>query len=383
MGKRQDAVDAARLAAKEEALRTEIRAEVEEEYRNEHAIRFETQRGRLLKANRDLRSLRKEVSELREAAGIAEDLEGLSVAAPPIEKRLEDERDTSVAVFAFSDWHAGETVSAGQVNGLNEYDPEIFRERAEAVWRNGLSLVEGHRAMTHIDTLVVGLLGDMMTGFLHEDLRLTNSMTPQEELLELMEAIVQGLDLMLREGDFGRILVPCAYGNHGRGTLKPSHAAGAKTSWEVMLYRMLARHYAAEERIEFIVPEGAHVYTDILGTTVRWHHGDGFKFGGGVGGVLIPARKALARWDSMKPAHQTVVGHWHSLTWDRNLIVNGSLIGQSAYGMNVGAYEPPQQAFFLIHEEHGRTAMHPIFCEVPKLQVVKPRQAKRRPRKAA
>jgi hypothetical protein len=48
--------------------------------------------------------------------------------------------------------------------------------------------------------------------------------------------------------------------------------------------------------------------------------------------------------------------------------VNGSLIGPTAYGMKVGSFEPAQQAFFLIDERYGRTAMHPILVEVPKVR---------------
>jgi urease gamma subunit len=338
-------------------------AKVEDALRNEHALEIEEMRSNLRLKARDLRSALTELGSLRKAQGIIDELEAQSIVAKPIKRKARDKKHLAAAVFAFSDWHAGETVTSAQVNGLNEYTPEIFRERAEAVFRNGLSLVELHRNEVSIPTLVVGLVGDMMTGFLHEDLKLTNSLSPPEEIIELQEALVSGFDYLLAYGDFERILVPCAYGNHGRGTMKPSHAAGAKTSWEVLLYRLLAKHYAKERRIEFVVPDGAHTYTDVYGTMIRWHHGDGFSYGGGVGGVLIPGRKAVSRWSTYRHADQTVVGHWHQLTFDRDLIVNGSLIGPTAYGMKVGSFEPAQQAFFLVDERYGRTAMHPILVE--------------------
>lgn len=343
-------------------------AKVEDALRNEHALEIEEMRSQLRLTARDLRSALKEVGSLRKVQGLIDALEDRPIVAKPIKRKARDKKHLAAAVFAFSDWHAGETVTSGQVNGLNEYTPEIFCERAEAVFRNGLSLVELHRNEVSIPTLVVGLVGDMMTGYLHEDLKLTNSLTPPEELDLLLDTLAAGFDYLLAHGDFERILVPCAYGNHGRGTMKPSHAAGAKTSWETLLYSRLAKHYAKEKRIEFVIPEGAHTYTDVYGTMIRWHHGDGFNYGGGVGGVLIPGRKALSKWETYRHADQTVVGHWHQLTFDRDLIVNGSLIGPTAYGMKVGSFEPAQQAFFLVDERYGRTAMHPILVEVPKVR---------------
>jgi len=41
-----------------------------------------------------------------------------------------------------SDWHTEETVDPNTINGINEYDVNIAKERATKVFQNGLKLVD-------------------------------------------------------------------------------------------------------------------------------------------------------------------------------------------------------------------------------------------------
>ncbi|WP_216361090.1 hypothetical protein, partial [Comamonas thiooxydans] len=56
-----------------------------------------------------------------------------------------------------------------------------------------------------------------------------------------------------------------------------------------------------------------------------------------------------------------VIGHFHQLIQMKRVIVNGSLIGYNeyAYANNFG-YEPPQQALWISHPQHGITFSMPV-----------------------
>ena len=161
---------------------------------------------------------------------------------------------------------------------------------------------------------------------------------------------------------FSEIVVPCNYGNHGRTTRKPRHSTGARNSYEWMLYHVLAKSLKGKACFE--VSDGYHLLLDCYGKTVRFHHGDGLQYQGGIGGLTIPVEKAIAAWNKGIRADLDVFGHWHQSQQNPKWICNGSLIGYNAYSVAIKApYEPPSQTFFLMDRKHGRTITAPIFLD--------------------
>jgi len=57
------------------------------------------------------------------------------------------------------------------------------------------------------------------------------------------------------------------------------------------------------------------------------------------------------------------LGHWHTLMFAPNFVVNGTTKGYDEYAFtsNFG-YEEPSQALFLMTPEHGKTFTAPIHC---------------------
>jgi hypothetical protein len=265
----------------------------------------------------------------------------------------------SVAFAIASDWHVEETVDKKSVNGLNEYSLKIAERRIQEFFAKTVRLTEIQRAGTKIETLVLGLLGDLMTGYIHEELRETNGLSPTETVLWLNEHIGAGLKVL--EKNFGRIIIPCSYGNHGRNTIKPRHATGARNSYEWMLYKMLEKQFP---QLEWQTADGYHNYLNVDGRVIRFHHGDGLSYQGGVGGITIPVLKAIAQWNKAIAADLDVFGHWHTSIQMPNFISNGSLIGHNAYAIAIKAgFEFPTQTYFLMDKKRGRTITAPIFVQ--------------------
>jgi hypothetical protein len=114
----------------------------------------------------------------------------------------------------------------------------------------------------------------------------------------------------------------------------------------------------------FRMPTGYFNYLDILGKSVRFHHGDGIMYRGGIGGVHIPLRKAIAQWNKARRVDLDVMGHWHTRETSKDYVINGSLIGYNEYAQGIKAdFERPQQSFFIIHPRYGKTAEFPIILE--------------------
>ena len=158
-----------------------------------------------------------------------------------------------------------------------------------------------------------------------------------------------------------KIVIPCLCGNHGRITRKVQFATEQGNSLEFYMYHTLSRHFRNEPRVKFLISDGQHLYINIFGLDVRFMHGHTIRYQGGVGGLYIPANKAISQFDKAHKSDLTVFGHWHNQRDGGNFLVNGSMIGYNAFALSIKAdYEPPKQTFFLIDKERGRTVTAPI-----------------------
>lgn len=288
---------------------------------------------------------------------------GKTIIKPP----RKNEASEATAFMIASDWHIEERVDPKVINSINEYTPEIATVRANNFFINGARLIEIQRSGVNIDTLVLGLLGDIINGYIHEEFIEDNFMSPTEAIIMGEGLICSGIDYMLKTCNFKKIIIPCSYGNHGRTTIKSRVSTGFKNSFEWLMYQHLKKYYRHEKRVEFIVADGYFNYIDVYGYVVRFHHGDYMKYGGGVGGITISVNKAINQWNKTRWADLDVFGHWHQLIDGGNFICNGSLIGYNAFANMIKAsYEPPKQAFFLVDNKRGKTICAPIHVEESK-----------------
>jgi hypothetical protein len=266
-------------------------------------------------------------------------------------------------ILVASDWHIDEVIEPGEIGGVNEFNIKVARERVKRFFAYAVKLIHISKQDSKIDTLVIAALGDFMSAWIHDELVETNSVTPPEAILELFQMWIGGLDLLLKKGGVKRIRFIGCVGNHARITKMPQYKNRAKKSQEWLLYNLLAHHYAeiGEKRIEFQLPNGYFQWLELYGKTIRLHHGDNLRYNGGVGGVHIPVRKAIAQWNKVRHADLDIFGHWHTEEWSKDYVINNSLIGYSTFAEMLKAdFNPAGQAYFLIHQKFGKTAMYNI-----------------------
>ena len=285
----------------------------------------------------------------------------LSKHRPKVSKiKLDKSADgEATAVVMASDWHAEETIDPKTVNGLNAFNLKIAETRIKKMFQNAARLTNIQRHGVKIDRLVLFLGGDLMTGYIHEELQENNQLSPTETVLWLLDNIASGLKFL--QPHFSQIVIPCCYGNHGRNTRKPRHATGAANSYEWMLYHLMARQLP---EYEWHIADGYHLLLDLYNKTIRAHHGDGLKYQGGIGGLTIPVEKAIASWNKGIAADLDIFGHWHQSQQSPKWVCNGSLVGHNAYSVAIKApYEPPSQTYFLFDKRYGRTGTFPILLD--------------------
>lgn len=300
------------------------------------------------------------ITALEKERDVALALKKAKVAPVKIAALTVEESEATAFAIA-SDWHVEETVDGKTVNGVNEFNLDIADKRITKFFQSILRLVEIERAGTKIDNLVLAMLGDFMTGYIHEELQESNGLSPTQTVLWLRKRIVAGLRLVLSQGKFKRVIVPCCYGNHGRTTKKTRHATGAANSYEWMMYHVLKDDVP---EVEWHIADGYHVYIEVYGRLIRFHHGDNVMYSGGIGGLTIPMEKAIAGWNRGREVtpYLDVFGHHHTAMQNPRFISNGPLIGYGAFSLAMKAgFELPSQTFFLLDSKRGRTGTWPIF----------------------
>jgi hypothetical protein len=268
---------------------------------------------------------------------------------------------TATAVFLASDWHIEESVDPKAVGGYNKYSLDVAWARARQYFQSVVWLLKAKRHEARIDDVVIGLLGDFITGLIPmSDPSLLREVGPTRAASIAQEMLDEGLRFVGREAGARRIIVPCLPGNHGRLTMKPSYSRGSQWNLERYMLGELARGFKGDKQFEFVTTDDFCVILDIEGLRVRFSHGDNVKYAGGVGGITVPLNKARLRWNATPGGYADLdcMGHFHQAFDGGSFVVNGSLIGMTGYARKGGfEYQPPEQVGFLVRPENPKAAL--------------------------
>ena len=269
------------------------------------------------------------------------------------------------AIALASDWHVEETVDPDTISGRNRYDLSIADRRIARFFDAIVWNVERQRCKeVAIRDLVLWLGGDLMSGYIHEELLEDNELAPVQTVLWLLPRLRNGIAMLLDRLQLVTLTVPCSFGNHGRTTEKKRISTGAQNSFEWLLYNVLAEEFRSNKRVRFVISPSVDQYVGVYEFTAHFTHGDTVKSMGGVGGISVPLLRAKPRWDLVRFADWSFLGHFHQLSDFGRVVVNGSLIGYNAYARSIGAsYEPPRQGFYLIDARRGKCLSAPLWVD--------------------
>lgn len=269
-----------------------------------------------------------------------------------------------VPIIVLSDWHIEEEVTKVSVNGLNEYTVKIAEMRAKNLFQNTLRLLQKEEVDSKITTAVIALLGDFISGNIHDVLLPICKLQPMDAIMKVQDLLISGIEFLLKETKYN-FVIPCTVGNHSRITPKVWIATENGYSMEYLMYHSMKMYFRNEKRIKFVIAEGQHCYVDIFNYKLRFLHGTQFNYSNGLGGFTIPVMKKIQKWNAAIPAYYTFAGHLHQF-FDGNprFLINGSLIGYGTYAMAIGAeFQKPCQSFIVISKKWGKCSVSPIWVD--------------------
>ena len=127
-------------------------------------------------------------------------------------KEKTGKKSRAVAVAIASDWHCEEEISSSTVNGMNSFDKQECDLRVERYFRHLAKLIKINQGHAQIDTLILAILGDMLSGNIHEELLASCRLRPIDACIEVLEYLAGGIAYLLEQTDVN-LLVPCKVGN--------------------------------------------------------------------------------------------------------------------------------------------------------------------------
>ena len=175
----------------------------------------------------DLRLSRSRVDSaekrMHEAERVREAIFGLK-AAPIVApdwalNRSEASGAPHIPVLLFSDPQWGETISAENMDGINEYNVAIAEARYRKLIERAVDISFEHLPRNRYEGMIYLRGGDMVSGDIHQELRETNELCGVESIRSLVAAETWGIKKLVDA--FGSVHVVSVPGNHGRTSLKP------------------------------------------------------------------------------------------------------------------------------------------------------------------
>jgi hypothetical protein len=109
----------------------------------------------------------------------------------------------------------------------------------------------------------LALLGDFISGNIHDELMETCRLLPAFAIMRAQDVLASGIQFLLDNTDC-HFTIPCTPGNHSRITKKQRHATEQGNSLETYMYHNLARHFQGNKRVTFLIADGYHLYLRYL-----------------------------------------------------------------------------------------------------------------------
>jgi predicted phosphodiesterase len=259
-----------------------------------------------------------------------------------------------------SDAHYPEVVEAA-ATGLT-YNSAVCRARIEHIRDTVIRYRDLRSSSYPVRKLTIGVIGDMLSGDIHDELEITNEQPMSQALAEMGDMLFDfGYTLSTEFPDVEMVVMP---GNHPRLTKKPRYKQ-KWNNWEHVL-GLYVRALAEQGGFTVRVPKELVYRHRIFGKVVGLSHGDGIKSNSFAG---IPWYAMKQRQDALQSLLRTLgedqidllcYGHFHQLIYQEGqgcgLIINGSIKGGDEYSIGSRyANQEPVQALVTFHPEHGIT----------------------------
>lgn len=322
-----------------------------------------------------IKKLERENNRLKEELGtdkrlfdhIKEAIDALAPVPKVTYAKPELKHDPLYAVLNVADAHAEELVRAEEMEGLAEYNWNIFLKRLEKTATKTLEMTNIMRQTSTISCLDINSLGDWFVGKIlpHEE-GYGTTMTMPVAVPKVGRAF--GLFLNGLSGHFDKIRVNCICGNHGRDTQKPVYKMTADRNWDMSVY-LIAQGYTEQcKNIEWNIPQSISTVTNVMGWKCLLSHSLNVNMTHRTPYYPIETTVDMehkVRSGTDKDFYYVFLGHWHhQALLDDTIIMCPCMIGANQFSrFKLHRRSIASQLLCFFTEKHGMVNQWPIKLE--------------------
>lgn len=274
-------------------------------------------------------------------------------------------------VCHWTDWHDGAVQDPDEIEGFNEFNPQILREYLRNCIRDQLAWVELHRKSYTINTCHNLCTGDYQSGGIHPELLWTNAYPEPVQAIKAGELLAELV--AMQAPHYEKVIVDfITVDNHARLTKKPQAGEAGINTWNYVV-----GHYAKERlrdfaNVDFRIHEMIFKIVDCGGRKYLLTHGDRVRGWAGFpwyGLERLAAREAIKRMkraleesrklesDVLKVTgglfDRVILGHFHAPLRHPRYWIGGSACGTTAYDHGEGRESEPIQCAWMVHPRWG------------------------------
>ena len=269
-----------------------------------------------------------------------------------------------IPVGHITDSHMGAVQEGDEIEQFNEFNPIICERRNLGYIQSFIDWVILHRSVYSIKNCHIIFTGDLISGDIHDELRVTNAFPVPEQVVRAAQVHTKQLALLAPyfetvEVDF------LTEDNHSRLTKKPQAKEAGINSYGYLIGKMIEAYLTNHQNVTFNI----HAMNEkVIFESTRNYlmtHGDGMKAWMGIPWYGIErrtAREATARQsiimnDLVRAKeigfNKIIHGHFH-VPFDTSLFsCGGSISGTDAYDHQAGRHAEPCQSAWMVHPRHG------------------------------
>lgn len=324
---------------------------------------------------RQLGKLEEERQQLEFALDIVKDIETHLPSPPEWVATSPVGKYHGIPVMLLTDTHFDEVVDPDELMGLNAYNRQIAEVRLRKAFEGAVNIPNNWLGTNLVkDGFILACGGDLITGEIHDELTATNEASITETLEYWLDPMIAGIRLLREE--YGKVHVVAVDGNHDRFYKKKRSKKAARSSFSWLFWKVIAREFKRFTTVTFTIPDSRDIIFPVYDTRILLHHGDQFRGGSGISGVVSPLHIGDYRKRRKHASAETytgrkdlrfdiqLMGHFHHRNSLPGIITGGCLKGYDEYAMTGNfPYEQATQELMIFTPERGLTFQTPIHVQ--------------------
>lgn len=339
----------------------------ENELRERHGEKYQELERQLKEKEEILEGYRKEHGKLEVFFNKVIDYIQPVIAIPQIyTKPLGSVKSLSstTAVMQISDGHMGAVQEPAEIEDFNEFNPELCESRQINYATRFIDWVNMHRSSYTINECAIIVTGDLISGDIHEELKITNAFPVTMQVVRAAEVLTKQIAIVAPH--FKKVTVHfIVEDNHARLTKKPQMKEAGYNSFNYLVGKMASLYLQNFDNVEFnIYPQFEKVIHVENRQYLICH---GHKIVGWMGIPWYSIERKVSKESASRMQiimndinaakqigfHKYIFGHYHT-PFDAVLYACcGSVSGCDAYDHSAGRFSKPSQSSWMVHEKHG------------------------------